>query len=157
MYNRYSVFLYFAPCHFLKIGTFKGVPLIGFWQGWEFALCTFALCSLGPWANCSRRTLLKSDMSDLLLFTSLSLFPSQKMTNSLKKIMFSLCFWRFFTAFPHFYAQKQIAPATLYKIAMCVICSFHEWMLFRSFAYKKRAICSKNHERVPNPGFWTKI
>ena len=40
-----------------------------------------------PWAICSRRSWQKSDGSDSLFFTSVSLFRSQKMSNSLEKQM----------------------------------------------------------------------
>ena len=67
--------------------------------------------------------------------------------------MFSLCFWQFLTAFPLFSAQKKIAPGTLSKRAMCVICSFHEWMLFCSFSYKKTSNLLKKPWANSQPWF----
>ena len=105
--------------------------------------------------NHSCHTLLKSKVRDLLIFTSESLFHSQNMSNSLKNIYIFLYF---------FLCPKQIAPVTLYKKvtvtlykrAMWETRSFWQVNVFCSFTHKKRAICSKYHEWIPNPGFWTK-
>ena len=69
-------------------------------------------------ANCSPCTFLKTKVSDLIFFTSKLLFRSQKTSDSLKKIIFFVCFWHFLTvfhSFPLFNAQKQIAPVAHYK------------------------------------------
>ena len=151
MYYRYSVFWNLAPWIFLKIGTFTGVLLIGFWQGWEFplspfTLLLFALYSFAQIVTVSKSlmslfkksnyvqialffpcTSLKTKVSDLLFFTSKLPFHSQT-------FIFFVCFWHFLTVF-HFimpkskslpFAHYKRVTITLYKRAMGAIHSFSQ-------------------------------
>ena len=105
--------------------------------------------------NHSCHTLLKSKVRDLLIFTSESLFHSQNMSNSLKNIYIFLYF---------FYAQNKSLLSLFTKEWLSLFTKeqcesfalFDKWMFFCSFTHKKRTICSKYHEWIPNPGFWTK-
>ena len=89
---------------------------------------------------------------------------------SKKRVICSKSFWQFFTAFPLFMPKCKPLPSLFTKEqlwAICYRCSLQKSdgsdslfskieLLFHSFAYKKRAICSKSEktkEQIPNPGW----
>ena len=106
-------------------------------------------------------SLLKSNMNDLLFFTSESHFRSQKRKIHPNFFLFFLGFWPIFTAFPLFYAQRQITLVALYK-RVTVILKRTMWAIW-SFSWanqviavlltKKRIICSKNRWANSQPWF----
>ena len=67
------------------------------------------------WAYRSCCSVKKSDLSDSLMIRA---NLSQKPAIPSKKFIFFICFWQFFTAFPLFYAQGQIAPVALHSVAL---------------------------------------
>ena len=116
----------------MKIGTFTGVLLIGFWQGWEFplspfTLLLFALYSFAQIVTVSKSlmslfkksnyvqialffpcTSQKTKVSDLLFFTSKLPFHSQT-------FIFFVCFWHFLTVFHFIMPKSKSLPLLITK------------------------------------------
>ena len=91
-----------------------------------------------PWANLSRHSVQKSDMSDSLVICWAN--PFQKRAIRSKKFLFFICFWKIFTAFPLFYAQVWIAP-----VALCSVPLFKKrWTRFVLIVLDKRATVSES-------------
>ena len=88
------------------------------------------------WTNRSLCTLLKSNVSDLLIFTSQSLSGSQKTSALLKQIFFSPYVFDSFSQLFSLALYKRVT-VTLYKRAMWVICSFSWANAFSLFCSQK--------------------
>ena len=91
----------------------------------------------------------KSDVSDLL-------FCSQKTSDSLKKCVFSPCFWKIFTAFPLFIPNRSRHSSLCHSFlksdrSNTLLLLFFKSKIFRSFAHKKRAIHLKNQRGNSQP------
>ena len=112
------------------------------------------------WANHSRHSLQKSDMSDSLIFwkrITLLLFHSQKTSNWLEKcVALTMLLRVFFTAFNLFIPKSKLLPSLF---APSLILKSH-WsdslleksqLLFCSFNHKKRAIRFKNQRANSQP------
>ena len=111
-------------------------------KGWEFALWlirSLLFCS-NSWANCSCRSIKKSDVSDSLVFRANRL---QKPSKLLKIFVFLVCFWLFqreawtipFRCSLLKSELEQFAQIAHDKRAMGAIHSFSQGN--RSFAHKK--------------------
>ena len=89
-----------------------------------------------------------------LVFESESHFPANKNKQiAQKNLLFSPCFWQFFTAFPHFMPKSESLPLLfspllffkeLWEQFAHDSLSEKSESLFRSFPHIKQAIRSKN-------------
>ena len=91
-----------------------------------------------PWANLSRHSAQKSDMSDSLVICWANPFQNERFAR--KNSYFSYVFEIFLLLFPFFYAQVWIAP-----VALCSVPLYKKrWTRFVLIVLDKRATVSES-------------
>ena len=118
-----------------------------------------------PWANRSCRTLLKSDVSNLIFFMSKLLSLTKKDWFAIsKKFIFRMLLTVFHSS-PLFYPKANRSHCSLQKSDhhplqksnVANLLFFMSECFFSLSLTNDEQFAQKTDEQIPNPGFWTKI